>query len=116
MKTKDTQSLLKTKVADLIPNLDYQKVQARRILGKDAKEKDVQTLAEERVEHAAEMRAQLEKPLGTFSRPFPMSGIQRVDIGNGTSLEEVLSVIADDSNPLMVYSDRTYEEVVALAY
>lgn len=116
MKKKDTQNLLKTKVADLIPNIDYQIIQARRLLGESATETAVQKLAEERVEKAAELRLQLEKPLGTFSRPFPMTGIQRVDLGNGIGLENVLSAIASDSNPLMVYSDRTYEEVVALAY
>ena len=60
--------------------------------------------------------AVLEKPLGTAGRPFPMWGPQRVD-NNGTSeLEIRLSVIASDSHPMRVYSERPYDEVMAMAY
>jgi len=60
--------------------------------------------------------AALERPLGTSDRPFPMWGTQRIEHQGRTSLEQVLSVIADDTYPLKVYSDRPYREVVALAY
>ena len=60
--------------------------------------------------------AQLEKPLGTSSRPFPMWGPQRVEHNGRSDIETVLSFIASDSSPLMVFSERPYEEVVALAY
>jgi hypothetical protein len=58
----------------------------------------------------------LEKPLGTATRPFPMWGTQRKQVGTDVTLEQVLSVIADDTYPMKVYSNRPYEEVVALAY
>lgn len=60
--------------------------------------------------------AQLEKPLGTSSRPFPMWGPQRVEHNGRSDIETVLSFIASDASPLMVFSERPYEEVVALAY
>lgn len=60
--------------------------------------------------------AQLEKPLGTASRPFPMWGPQRVEHNGRSDIETVLSFIASDSHPLMIFSERSYEEVVALAY
>lgn len=64
-----------------------------------------------------EILAQLEKPLGTSSRPFPMWSSQRVDNGDGTSdIEQVLSFIGSDSYPMKVYSERPYSEVVALSY
>lgn len=61
--------------------------------------------------------AQLEKALGTSTRPFPMWGPQRVEQEDGSSDIEVgLSPIASDSHPMRVFSERSYEEVVALAY
>ena len=60
--------------------------------------------------------ASLEKPLGTSDRPFPMWGSQRVEHNGRTDLEQVLSVIADDTYPMKVYSERPYKEVIALAY
>jgi hypothetical protein len=69
-----------------------------------------------------EDKAQLEKVLGTFERPFPMWGTQRVEAGNTSTLTQVLSVIAvrpgsiEGDEPLKIYSDRDYREVVALAY
>ncbi|HEX2752068.1 MAG TPA: hypothetical protein VHP34_02965 [Alphaproteobacteria bacterium] len=60
--------------------------------------------------------SQLEKPLGTSSRPFPMWGPQRVEHNGRSDIETVLSFIASDAAPLMVFSERPYEEVVALAY
>ena len=63
-----------------------------------------------------ELIAELEKPLGTSDRPFPMWGSQRVEYDGRTNLEQVLSVIADDNYPMKVYSERSYKEVIALAY
>lgn len=60
--------------------------------------------------------AQLEKPLGTSGRPFPMWGPQRVEQDGRTDVEVGLSVVASDSQPMTVVSERPYEEVVALAY
>jgi hypothetical protein len=59
---------------------------------------------------------ELEKPLGTSTRPFPMFGTERKISGKDSNLEQVLSVIADNSFPMKVYSERPYEEVMALAY
>jgi hypothetical protein len=64
-----------------------------------------------------EIVAQLEKPLGTFDRPFPMWGTQRVDQGGGVvELKQVLSPIKNNDEPMRVYSERPYKEVMALAY
>ncbi len=60
--------------------------------------------------------AALEKPLGTSMRPFPMWGPQRVEHEKRSDIETVLSYIASDNSPMKVYSERPYEEVVALAY
>jgi len=63
-----------------------------------------------------EKLAALEKPLGTSAFPFPMWKTQRVDNGDGTSsVKQFLSKIADDTLPLEVYSERPYDEVIALA-
>ena len=59
---------------------------------------------------------QLEKRIGTSTRPFPMWGPQRIEENGRSSIQTVLSFIADDSQPLKIYSERPYEEVVALAY
>lgn len=64
----------------------------------------------------AEDVAALEKPLGTTSRPFPMWGTQRIEHDGKADLQQVLSVIKSDDYPMMVYSDRPYKEVVAMAY
>lgn len=63
-----------------------------------------------------EVLAQIEKPLGTAARPFPMWGTQRVEYKGRSEMEQVLSVIASDTMPMKVYSDRSYAEVMALAY
>lgn len=60
--------------------------------------------------------AQLEKALGTSNRPFPMWGPQRVEDEGGSDINVGLSAIASDSHPLRVFSERSYEEVAALAY
>ena len=61
--------------------------------------------------------AALEKPLGTPDRPFPMWGTVSVNDGKGkASPEQRLAMVADDQRPMMVYSDRSYAEVMALAY
>lgn len=58
----------------------------------------------------------LTKPLGTADRPFPMWGTQRVEHNGHADLEQVLSVIADDTFPMKVFSERPYKEVIAMAY
>lgn len=58
----------------------------------------------------------LEKPLGTSDRPYPMWGAQRIEHNGRADLEQVLSVIADDTYPMKVFSERPYKEVIALAY
>jgi len=58
----------------------------------------------------------LERPLGTSDRPYPMWGSQRIEHNGRADLEQVLSVIADDTYPMKVYSERPYKEVIALAY
>ncbi len=60
--------------------------------------------------------AQLEKALGTGNRPFPMWGPQRVEQDGSSDIEVGLSAIASDSHPMRVFSERSYEEVAALAY
>ena len=84
---------------------------------KDWKEEKMENLLKKRLQDMTPAEVQsLEKPLGTETRPFPMWGTQRKVTGTDVSLEQVLSVIADDAYPLKVYSNRPYEEVVALAY
>ncbi len=65
---------------------------------------------------SAEDLKSLEKPLGTSDRPYPMWGSQRVEHNGRADLEQVLSVIADDTYPMKVFSDRPYKEVIAMAY
>lgn len=61
--------------------------------------------------------ALLDKPLGTAMAAFPMFGTQRVENDKGqTSVRNVLSHIANDQKPLHVFSERPYDEVLALAY
>ena len=109
--------LLSAKVVDLTLDEDMQFKQARRILGESASVAKVTAEAAKRIERAREIDSQLVKPLGTSTRPFPMWGTQRVDHEDGnSSLRQVLSVIADDTHPLKVYSERPYKEVMALAY
>lgn len=87
------------------PKADSKKPEAQSILKKSIKDL---TLAD---------YEKLEKPLGTSSRPFPMWGPMRIEGANGkTEIETVLSFIADDNEPLRIYSERPYEEVMALAY
>ena len=92
--------------------------QARKILGESASQAKVKAEADKRMARARELNEQLVKSLGTATRPFPMQGTQRIGNGSdgGSSLEMVFSVIADDANPLKVYSERPYKEVAALAY
>lgn len=58
----------------------------------------------------------LERPLGTSDRPYPMWGSQRIEHNGRADLEQVLSVIADDTYPMKVFSERPYKEVIAMAY
>lgn len=68
------------------------------------------------IELTLEDFAQLEKPLGTTARPFPMWGPQRIEHEKRSDIETVLSFIASDNHPMKVYSERPYDEVAALAY
>ncbi|MDP2206596.1 MAG: hypothetical protein Q8K65_09855 [Alphaproteobacteria bacterium] len=86
------------------PQADAKKPEAVSILQKSIKDLTLE-------DYAA-----IEKHIGTSSRPFPMWGPQRVENGNRSEIETVLSFIADDANPLKIYSERPYEEVIALAY
>lgn len=62
-------------------------------------------------------RAALLKPLGTRGRPFPMRArIARTTQDGQTQDVWVLGVLEDDDNPLRVYSERSYAEVVGLAF
>jgi hypothetical protein len=63
-----------------------------------------------------EILSQLEKPLGTFDRPFPMWGTQRVEENGITEPRQVLSPIKSNDDPMRVLSERPYKEVMALAY
>ncbi len=120
MTTKNTKKethLLTTKIVDLIVDEGVQLKQARKILGEEASQAKVKAEAEKRLENARKLVAELEKPLGTSDRPYPMWGSQRVEHEDGeSSLEQVLSVIADDAYPMKVYSERPYKEVIALTY
>jgi len=58
----------------------------------------------------------MEIPLGTSDRPYPMWGSQVIESEGYSDIEQVLSVIADDSNPMKIYSERDYKEVMAMAY
>lgn len=60
--------------------------------------------------------ANIEKPLGTASLPFPMWGPQRVEHEKRTDIVPDLSFIASDQSPLKIYSERPYDEVVAMAF
>ena len=112
---QDTQ-LLKTKIKDLIVDEGFQRKEARRLLGEKATEAAVRKETERRMERAQELSEKLIRPLGTTSRPYPMWGSQRVDYNGHSNLEQVLSRIADDSNPMKVYSERPYAQVIAMAY
>ena len=84
---------------------------------KKAKEKDAKSLLSTKIKDLTpEIVAQLEKPLGTSDRPYPMWGSQRIEYNGKSGLEQVLSVIASDSSPMKIYSERDYREVMALAY
>lgn len=68
------------------------------------------------VELTPEDLAHLEKPLGTPDRPFPMWGTLTISDDKGKmSSEQRLAMVADKRS-MMVYSDRSYAEVMALAY
>jgi hypothetical protein len=61
-------------------------------------------------------RAALKKPLGVTGRPYPMrDSVMVEDAGGNAVLVQTLGVIEDDANPLWVYSDRSYAEVLGMA-
>ena len=112
----DAKGLLKTRVIDLMPKAEDHVSYVRKQLGDKASDADVRKEAEARAAKARDIREQLEVPLGTSQRPYPMWGSQRIEHNGRSDLEQVLSVIADDSFPMKVYSERPYKEVVALSY
>lgn len=58
----------------------------------------------------------LKKPLGIQGRPYPMrTGVTMRHSNGDESFANRLGVIEDDENPLLVYSDRSYKEVVGMA-
>lgn len=62
-------------------------------------------------------RQALLKPLGTRGRPFPMRArLSRTTQDGQVQDVWVLGVLEDDDNPLRVYSERSYAEVVGLAF
>lgn len=81
-------------------------------------EKETQSLLRTKISHLTpDDLARLEKPLGTPDRPFPMWGTVKVmDDSGKPSFEQRLTKVADAERPMMVYSDRAYPEVMALAY
>lgn len=84
---------------------------------KNSKKTTVNALLNKKISQLTlEEIAQLEKALGTSTRPFPMWGPQRVEQDGSSDIEVGLSTIASDSHPMRVFSERTYEEVAALAY
>ncbi len=84
---------------------------------KNSKKTTVNALLNKKISQLTlEEIAQLEKALGTGTRPFPMWGPQRVEQDGSSDIEVGLSAIASDSHPMRVFSERTYEEVAALAY
>ncbi len=58
----------------------------------------------------------LELPLGTASRPYPMWGTVVVDEDGHQSIEQRLGAVKDDEEPLRLYSERKYEEVIGMMY
>lgn len=117
LKSQEDAHPLTTRIVDLILDENVHLKQARKTLGEGASQAKVKAEADKRMARARELNEQLVKSLGTSTRPFPMQGTERIGGGDGgSSLEMVFSVIADDANPLKVYSERPYREVAALAY
>lgn len=116
MTREESARLLATPIIDLLLTVEEQKPYAQKILGENATPADVLKEAQRRVARARELRSQLEKALGTSSRPYPMWGLQRVETADTITIERDLSHIASDSNSMKVYSARPYNEVMALAY
>ncbi|TNE25763.1 MAG: hypothetical protein EP349_10390 [Alphaproteobacteria bacterium] len=58
----------------------------------------------------------LEVALGTNARPYPMWGTVVVDEDGHQSIEQRLGKIKDDEEPLRLYSERPYEEVIGMMY
>jgi len=115
-KAQKETNLLNVKIRDLVTDAAFQEKEARKHLGENATKAQIEQERDRRVKQAQELSEQLVKPLGTSSRPYPMWGSQRVDYNGQSDVEQVLSVIADDQNPLKVYSEREYKEVVAMAF
>lgn len=113
---KAPKSLLNTKIKDLLPTPEQQMGHAREALGAKASEAEVLKEADRRAQHARALVAQMERPLGTHDRPFPMWGTQHVELDGSASLVQRLSSIRDNNKPMAVYSDRPYKEVMAMAY
>ena len=58
----------------------------------------------------------LEVALGTTSRPYPMWGTITVDEDGHQSIEQRLGAVKSDTQPLRIYSERDYEEVIGMMY
>lgn len=59
---------------------------------------------------------QLEVAVGTSSRPYPMWGTITVDEDGHQSIEQRLGAIKSDTHPLVLYSEREFDEVVGMLY
>lgn len=81
------------------------------------KETEMKNLLKKKVsELTPEERKALEKPLGTARRPFPMFGTMAVEYDGRRELQQFLTMVASDSKPMKIFSERSYEEVVGMAY
>ena len=59
----------------------------------------------------------LKKVLGIPGRPYPMVGPAQVETANGDKVTtQRLGVLEDADNPLIIHSERTYAELVGIAY
>lgn len=64
-----------------------------------------------------EERHALAKHIGTRGRPYPMVGPRRITTSEGNEVVQMmLGVLEDDEHPLTVYSERSFEEVIGMAY
>jgi len=73
----------------------------------------VNLLAKENDELTGEERNSLFKAVGTSSLPYPASHFVTDDEGR---LQMEIGVIADDLNPLGLFSDQSHDHVVGLLY
>jgi hypothetical protein len=68
-------------------------------------------------ELTAEDRARLRKTLGVPRRPYPMLGSVEAETSDGELIHvRHLGVLEDEENPIVLSSERSYAEIVGLAY